>query len=353
MAQLENIEAIEKRLWNAADTLRANSNYASNEYFMPVMGLIFLRHAFSRFLAVKADIEGKLPKRGGKTRDLAKEDFSQRTAIFLRPKAQFDYLVSLTDRDDRAQAIMRAMDSIEADYEGLRGVLPKSEYQELDNTVLGQLLRTLNPEELKRVSGDVFGRIYEYFLTQFADQKAHDNGEFFTPVSLVALIANVIEPTAGTVLDPACGSGGMFVQSAHFVERMHQNPAEKLTFRGIEKNATTIRLAKMNLAVHGLEGDIQKAITYYEDPHELLSKADYVMANPPFNVDEVDAEKVKNDPRLPFGLPGVNKAKKVSNGNYLWISYFYSYLNARAGPDSSCPARHPAPATARRTYAGR
>jgi len=324
-----NIEAIERRLWNAADTLRANSNYASNEYFLPVMGLIFLRHAYSRFLAVKADVEPKLPKRGGKPRELTKEDFSQRSAIFLRPAAQFDTLVALTDRDDRAQAIISAMESIEGDYDSLRGVLPKSEYQELDNAVLGQLLRTLNPEELKRVSGDVFGRIYEYFLTQFADQKAHDNGEFFTPVSLVALIANVIEPAAGTVLDPACGSGGMFVQSAHFVERMHQNPAEKLTFRGIEKNATTIRLAKMNLAVHGLEGDIQKAITYYEDPHELLGKADYVMANPPFNVDEVDGEKVKNDPRLPFGLPGVNKAKKVQNGNYLWISYFHSYLNAR------------------------
>jgi len=333
MVQLEHIEAIEKRLWNAADTLRANSNYASNEYFLPVMGLIFLRHAYSRFLAVKDDIEAGLPKRGGKTRALTKEDFSQKSAIFLQPKAQFDYLVSLPDSEDRAKAIIEAMESIEADYENLRGVLPKNEYQELDNDVLGQLLRTLNPDELKRVSGDVFGRIYEYFLTQFADQKAHDGGEFFTPVSLVSLIANVIEPECGTVLDPACGSGGMFVQSAQFVEHRQQNPAEKLTFYGLEKNATTIRLAKMNLAVHGLEGDIQKAITYYEDPHELLGKADFVMANPPFNVDEIDADKVKKDPRLPFGLPGVNKKGKVSNGNYIWISYFYSYLNekGRAG----------------------
>ena len=329
MAQLENIEAIEKRLWNAADTLRANSNYASNEYFIPVMGLIFLRHAYSRYLMVKEKIEVKLPKRGGKTRALTKEDFSQKSAIFLRPEAQFDYLVTLKDSDDRAKATISAMDTIEADYESLRGVLPKGEYQELDNDVLGQLLRTLDPEELKHTSGDVFGRIYEYFLTQFADLKAHDNGEFFTPVSLVSLIANVIEPAQGTVLDPACGSGGMFVQSAHFVERMKKNPNEKLTFRGLEKNATTIRLAKMNLAVHGLEGDIQKAITYYEDPHELFGKADFVMANPPFNVDEVDAEKVKNDPRLPFGLPGVNKGGKVSNGNYLWIQYFYSYLNEK------------------------
>ena len=323
MPQLEHIEAIERRLWSAADTLRANSTYASNEYFLPVMGLIFLRHAYSRYLAVKDAIVAGLPTRGGVTRPLTKEDFSRRSAIFLRTEAQFDHLVALTDRDDRARAIIAAMESIEADYENLRGVLPKSEYQELDNAVLGQLLRTLNPDELKRVSGDVFGRIYEYFLTQFADQKAHDGGEFFTPVSLVSLIANVLEPEGGRVLDPACGSGGMFVQSARFVERQHGNPVEKLTFYGLEKNSTTIRLAKMNLAVHGLEGDIQQAITYYEDPHELLGKADFVMANPPFNVDEIDADKVKRDPRLPFGLPGINKKGKVSNGNYIWIRAWF------------------------------
>lgn len=333
MAQLEHIEAIEKRLWTAADTLRANSNYASNEYFLPVMGLVFLRHAYSRYLGVKDRIEASLPKRGGKARPLNKEDFSQQSAIFLQPKAQFDHLVSLPDSEDRAKAIIDAMESIEADYKSLSGVLPKSEYQELDNAVLGHLLRTLNPEELKRVSGDVFGRIYEYFLTQFADQKAHDGGEFFTPISIVSLIAHVLDPERGTVLDPACGSAGMFVQSARIVEEHGQSPSERLTFRGLEKNATTIRLAKMNLAVHGLEGDIQKAITYYEDPHELLGKADYVMANPPFNVDEIDADKIKRDPRLPFGLPGVNKKGKVSNGNYIWISYFYSYLSnkGRAG----------------------
>ncbi len=333
MAQLEHIEAIERRLWGAADQLRANSNYASNEYFLPVMGLVFLRHAYSRYLAVKDDIEPDLPTRGGKTRSLTKEDFSQKSAIFLRPKAQFNHLVALPDSEDRAKAIIAAMDSIEADYDSLRGVLPKGEYQELGNGVLGQLLRTLNPDELKQVSGDVFGRIYEYFLTQFADQKAHDGGEFFTPISLVSLIAHVLDPDRGTVLDPACGSGGMFVQSARTVEEQGQIATERLTFRGLEKNATTIRLAKMNLAVHGLEGDIQQAITYYEDPHELVGKADYVMANPPFNVDEIDAAKVKTDPRLPFGLPGVNKSDKVSNGNYVWISYFYSYLSkkGRAG----------------------
>ncbi|MEW8372655.1 MAG: N-6 DNA methylase [Candidatus Thiodiazotropha sp.] len=333
MAQLENIEAIEKRLWGSADNLRANSNYASNEYFMPVMGLIFLRHAFSRYLAVKPEIEASLPSRGGVTRPLTKEDFSSKGAIFLQEKAQFEYLVNLTDADDRAQAIIGAMEAIEEDYQTLKGVLPKSEYQELDNDVLGNLLRTFNDPALKKATGDIFGRIYEYFLTQFANQSAHDGGEFFTPVSLVQMIVNFIEPDHGSVIDPACGSGGMFVQSAHFIEKMHKNPQDVATFYGAEKNPTTIRLAKMNLAVHGLEGKIQKAISYYEDPHDFLGKANFVMANPPFNVDDVDAEKIKNDPRLPFGLPGVNKKGAVSNGNYLWISYFYSYLNqeGRAG----------------------
>ncbi len=330
MAQLENIEAIERRLWSAADNLRANSNLASNEYFLPVMGLIFLRHAYSRYLAVKPEIEAKLPSRAGIVRPLTKEDFSERSAIFLRPEAQFDYLVENASNSKLPEMVIAAMESIEKDYRTLEGVLPKQEYQELDYSILGDLVRKLNPEELKKADGDIFGRIYEYFLTQFADQGAHDGGEFFTPISLVGFIANVLEPEGGIIADPACGSGGMFVQSAHIVEGKHLNPSERLTFRGYEKNKTTANLAKMNLAVHGLEGSISSgndANSYYNDPQNLFKACDYVMANPPFNVDEVDAEKVKNDRRLPFGLPGVNKGGKVSNANYLWIQYFYSYLN--------------------------
>ena len=236
MAQLENIEAIEKRLWKSADTLRANSELASNEYFLPVMGLIFLRHAYSRYLSVKDEIIANLPSRGGKTRELTKEDFSKKSAIYLKPEAQFDYLIALTDADNRAEAIIHAMDSIEADYTNLRNQLPKQEYNNIPNDVLGMLLRTLNPEELKKATGDIFGRIYEYFLTQFADQGAHDGGEFFTPVSLVQLIVNVLEPDHGKIFDPACGSGGMFVQSAHFMERHAQDPHE-LTFYGHEKKS--------------------------------------------------------------------------------------------------------------------
>jgi type I restriction enzyme M protein len=330
---INNIEAVEKRLWTAADQLRANSDFASNEYFMPVMGLIFLRHAYSRYLAVKPEIEASLPSRGGVTRPLTKDDFTSRGAIFLRPEAQFDHLVNLPDGADRAQAIIDAMEAVEEDYAALKGVLPKTEYQRLENDVLGNVLRIFNDPALKDAKGDVFGRIYEYFLTQFADQSAHDGGEFFTPPSIVQMIVNAIEPDHGKVLDPACGSGGMFVQSAHFIEKMKQDPTKVATFYGQEKNPTTIRLAKMNLAVHGLEGRIEPGMTYYTDAHELLGKADFVMANPPFNVDEVDAERIRKDPRLPFGLPGVNQGKKVSNGNYLWISYFYSYLSdkGRAG----------------------
>lgn len=328
-----NIEVLEKRLWTAADQLRANSDFASNEYFLPVMGLIFLRHAYSRYLAVKPEIEAGLPSRRGVTRPLTKEDFTSRGAIFLQPEAQFDHLASLPDGADRAQAIIAAMEAVEGDYAALAGMLPKNEYQQLENDVLGDVLRIFNDPALQNAKGDVFGRIYEYFLTQFADQSAHDGGEFFTPPSIVQMIVNAIEPDHGSVLDPACGSGGMFVQSAHFIEKMQQDPTKVATFYGQEKNATTIRLAKMNLAVHGLEGRIEPGITYYTDAHELVGKADFVMANPPFNVDEVDAEKIRKDPRLPFGLPGVNKSKKVSNGNYLWISYFYSYLTetGRAG----------------------
>ena len=344
MPQLERIEAIEARLWRAADLMRQGSELASNEYFMPVMGLIFLRHAYSRFLAVKPVIEKSLPSRHGVTRALTKEDFSQKGSIFLPPESQFDHFITKANDPKLPEIVVHAMETIEDDYTGLKGVLPKQEYQSIPADLLGDLIRTLNPEELKTATGDVFGRIYEYFLTKFADLKAHDGGEFFTPISLVQFIANVLEPAKGTVLDPACGSGGMFVQSARIVEQHHQNPSERLTFRGYEKNKTTVNLAKMNLAVHGLEGDIQQNITYYDDPLNLLHKCDYVMANPPFNVDEVDAGRIANDPRLPFGLPGVTTAKgkkngdekgkgRVQNGNYLWIQYFYSYLSdtGRAG----------------------
>ena len=205
------------------------------------------------------------------------------------------------------------------------------------------MMKAFDSEALRRASGDAFGRIYEYFLNRFSRDRAHDNGEFFTPPSIVQTIVNVIEPDHGTVFDPAAGSCGMFVQTSHFMERKGESAVDKATFFGHEKNETTAKISQINLAVHGLEGKLRagnEAITYYHDPHELAGKCDFVMANPPFNVDEVDEERVKGDKRLPFGLPGVNKAKKVSNANYLWLQYFYSYLNenGRAGAVMSSQA---------------
>ncbi|MCC9168129.1 type I restriction-modification system subunit M [Pontibacter harenae] len=329
---MENLEQLERRLWSAADQLRSNSKLTSTEYYMPVLGLIFLRHAYNRFLVVKAEVEATLPSRGGVTRPITKEDFTRKSALYLQPEAQYEYLLTLPSDQDVAGAIIRAMELIEADYAPLQGVLPK-DYQIFESDVLKSLLKTFNDQALQSASGDMFGRIYEYFLMKFAMQGAQDNGEFFTPPSLVQTLVNVIEPDHGIVTDPACGSGGMFVQTSHFLEKVGKPAHEAVTFYGQEKTAATIRLAKMNLAVHGLEGSIAEGNSFYEDQHSLLGRADFVMANPPFNVDEVDAEKIKNDPRLPFGLPGVNKSKKVSNGNYLWVSYFYSYLNdkGRAG----------------------
>jgi type I restriction enzyme M protein len=331
----QSLEKFESDLWKIADNLRANSNLASNEYFMPIMGLIFLRHATNRYYEAKAAIEAD--KKAGKMPDrpLVEADFTRRRALNLPESARFDVILKTPKDGNLGAALNAAMEAIEAAFPPLAGQLPK-DYARFEGSVLEEMMRVFDSEGLRAASGDVFGRIYEYFLAEFSKQHAHDNGEFFTPPSIVQTIVNVIEPDHGIILDPACGSGGMFVQSSHFIEDAGQDTMKRVTFYGHEKNETTARLAQINLAVHGLQGAIRagnEAITYYKDPHELVGKCDFVMANPPFNVDEVDADKIKNDKRLPFGLPGVNKAKKVSNANYLWLSYFYSYLNetGRAG----------------------
>jgi type I restriction enzyme M protein len=261
-------------------------------------------------------------------------DYLRRRALWLPENARYDWIMqqAATGGSDLPKLVTEAMTAIEAEFEPLKDVLPK-DFGIFETKVLEDLMRLFNSEQIKQASGDVFGRIYEYFLAKFSIQKAHDNGEFFTPSSIVQTIVNVIEPDRGTVFDPASGSGGMFVQSSHFIEHEGGDTAKRVVFYGQEKNRDTIHLAQMNLAVHGLEGKIAEAITYYQDEHTLVGKCDFVMANPPFNVDLVDAERINGDPRLPFGLPGVNKQKKVSNGNYLWISYFWSYLSAtgRAG----------------------
>ena len=327
----KDIEKLETDLWEAADNLRANSKLTSSDYFMPVLGVIFLRHAANRFDAAHKQIEadqasGKMPRR-----KVLPADYIARRSLYLPEKARYDWIMqqAAVSGADLPKLVTDAMTAVEAEFEPLLGVLPK-DYGIFETNVLEDLMRVFNSEQIKRATGDVFGRIYEYFLAKFSIQKAHDNGEFFTPSSIVQTIVNVIEPDHGTVFDPACGSGGMFVQSSHFIEHEGGDTAKKVVFYGQEKNRDTIRIAKMNLAVHGLEGKVAEAITYYQDEHNLAGKCDFVMANPPFNVDLVDAERIKGDLRLPFGLPGVNKQKKkVGNGNYLWISYFWSYLSAK------------------------
>ena len=326
----EQLQRLESKLWKAADDLRANSKLTASEYSFPVLGLIFLRHAYNRFTVAKKEIEATLPShpvRG--TRAVNKNDFLHAKAIFLPEKAQWETLAHMPESADPGEFLNEAMRSIEEEYEVLHGVLPK-EYTLFEKDLLFRLIRIFNDSELNEVTGDVFGRIYEYFLNKFAMTGAQEGGEFFTPPSLVNAIVNIIEPNHGTVFDPACGSAGMFVQTAHFIEEeLQADASQKVTFFGQEKADTNTKLAKMNMAVHGLDANIMQGNTFYEDHHELLGQCDFVMANPPFNVDGVDKakESVKNDKRLPFGLP------RNDNANYLWIQYFYSYLNenGRAG----------------------
>lgn len=341
----DELRGLEASLWEAADQLRANSRLNASEYSMPVLGLIFLRHANNRFDVVKAEVEKTLPSRGGKTRPLTKDDFKGRAAVFLPDKARYDYLADLPSGEDLGAAINQAMRLVEAeDPDQLAGVLPK-EYHRFDKKLLEDVVRIFNREALRSASGDVFGRIYEYFLNKFASSVAQDEGQFFTPPSLVRLIVNVIEPNHGRVFDPAVGSAGMLVQSAHFMTALEKNPGEAATFIGRDKSETTVKLAKMNVVVHGFNADIQEGNSYYDRHESLIGQCDFVMANPPFNVDGVDPARVKDDPRLWTAkkIPGVTKAKKdkkggqkppgVSNANYLWIQYFRAYLNVtgRAG----------------------
>ena len=344
-----NIRKLEAELWESADLLRAGSKLTSNQYCMPVLGLIFLRYAYSRFKLVEAEILKNRPSRGGRVLPVEASDFVAKSALFLPKEAQYDYLINLPDNIAAAgiknrsgntmgslgEVVNNAMSLVEEQSEQLTGVLPK-EYTKFSDELLGELLRIFNNSALDDVGGDVIGRIYEYFLNKFAKNIASDDGVFFTPKSLVKTIVNILEPKSGVLLDPACGSGGMFVQTGDFVNSSGMEANSAMTFYGQEKVEYNAQLCLMNMAVHGLTGKIisgDEANTFYHDAHSLNGKCDYIMANPPFNVDKVKAEAAENAKRLPFGLPSVNKDKEISNANYLWISYFYSYLNdkGRAG----------------------
>ena len=344
-----NIKKLEDDLWTSADLLRSGSALTSNQYCMPVLGLIFLRYAYSRFKMVEAELLKSRPTRNGRPLPIEASDFAEKSALFLPKDAQYSYLVSLPAdipaqnltnieghvMNSLGEVVNNAMELIEQQSEQLVGVLPK-DYTIFSDALLAELLRIFNNNALDDVGGDVIGRIYEYFLNKFAKTIASDDGVFFTPKSLVKMIVNVIEPTSGVLLDPACGSGGMFVQTGDFVNRAGMIANNAMTFYGQEKTPYNAKLCLMNMAVHGLSGVIRsgdEANTFYHDAHNLCGQCDYVMANPPFNVDTVKAESTSSAGRLPFGLPGINKNKEIGNANYLWISYFYAYLNdtGRAG----------------------
>ncbi|MDD6953701.1 MAG: class I SAM-dependent DNA methyltransferase [Prevotella sp.] len=345
-----NIRKLEAELWESADLLRQGSKLTSSQYCMPVLALLFLRYAYSRFKMVEAEIQQNRPSRGGRVMPVEPSDFAAKSALYLPREAQFDYLVNLPDNivaaglktkdgqeiNSLGEAVNNAMQLVEDQSEQLTGVLPKT-YTMFADDLLRELLRIFNNKTIDEVGGDIIGRIYEYFLSKFAKAVASDDGVFFTPKSLVKMLVDVLEPTQGVMLDPACGSGGMFVQTGDFVNQAGLNANTQMTFYGQEKVEYNAQLCLMNMAVHGLNGRIisgDEANSFYHDAYNLAGKCDYVMANPPFNVDKVKAESASAAGRLPFGLPGVNqKTKEIGNANYLWISYFYAYLNdhGRAG----------------------
>lgn len=331
-----NIRKLEADLWESADLLRAGSKLTSSQYCMPVLALLFLRYAYSRFKMVEAELLKNRPSRGGRVMPVEPNDFAAKSALYLPREAQFDYLVNLSDDQPLGEAVNHAMTLVEEQSEQLTGILPKS-YTMFSDELLRELLRIFNNKTLDEIGGDVIGRIYEYFLSKFAKAVASDDGVFFTPKSLVKMLVNVLEPKQGVMLDPACGSGGLFVQTGDFVNAGGMNANTQMTFYGQEKVEYNAQLCLMNMAVHGLNGRIvsgDEANSFYHDAHNLAGKCDYVMANPPFNVDKVKSESASAAGRLPFGLPGVNaKTKEIGNANYLWISYFYAYLNdhGRAG----------------------
>jgi type I restriction enzyme M protein len=312
-----NHTEIEKRLWASADELRANSKLKSSEYSVPVLGLIFLRYADHKFAVAEKELAGK----GSGRRSIGKEDYQAKGVMYLPPEARFSKLLAKPEGENIGKAINEAMKAVEAENEDLKGVLPKT-YNKMENATLFSLLKTFSQIPMD-AEGDMFGKIYEYFLGNFARAEGAKGGEFFTPTPLVKLIVEIIEPFHGRIFDPASGSAGMFVQSANFIKAHKNNPSKEISVYGQERVDETRQLALMNLAVHALSGDIRQGNSYYEDLHGSVGKFDFVMANPPFNVDKVDKEKIKDDPRFPFGMP------RADNANYVWIQLFYSSLNAK------------------------
>ena len=320
-------EVLEKRLWDVADQFRANSGLKAGQYSTPVLGLIFLRFAEARFAQRRSQLEktGASARRGTSRIDDPKA-YHAEGVLYLTPGARFDYLLRRPEGSNVGRAVNEAMADIEKHNPQLAGVLPRN-YQIFNGTLLKELLKKVSVIPVS-LDYDAFGRIYEYFLGQFARTEGQKGGEFYTPAPIVRLMVEILEPFHGRILDPACGSGGMFVQSARFVAEHKKNPSSELSIFGVEKTDETGRLCRMNLAVHGLEGDIRhggEINSYYDDPHKAVGAFDFALANPPFNVNAVDKDRLKDTVgpgrRFPFGLP------RTDNANYLWIQLFYSSLN--------------------------
>ncbi len=310
-----DLAKVRSTLWAAADELRANSKLTPGQYRDPVLGLVFLAYAENRFESVRGDVEAKATTRNPAT----VADYKARSVLYVPDEARLSFLNTLPEGDDIGKAVDDAIKATEAANPELKDILPRG-YQKLERSTLIELLRLFAPLPTQ-LEGDAFGFIYEDFLSNFAAQEGKGGGEYFTPYAIVRLIVEILQPFRGRVFDPACGSGGMFVQCAKFVERHHESATSRLSIFGAEKTEDTVPLAKMNLALHGLSGDIRQANSYYEDPHAAPAAFDYVMANPPFNVDKVKKEQLAGDRRFPFGLP------KADNANYLWIQQFYAALN--------------------------
>ena len=331
-----SIKKLEADLWESADLLRAGSKLTSNQYCMPVLGLLFLRYAYSRYKMVEEEILKDRPVRNGRKMPVEASDFTAKSALFLPEMAQFDYLVNLPENvaslglvnvsgqtmGSLGEVVNNAMELVEQQSDQLIGVLPKS-YTDFSDELLGELLRIFNNNALDEVGGDVIGRIYEYFLNKFAKNIASDDGVFFTPKSLVKMIVNILEPKSGILLDPACGSGGMFVQTGDFVNETGLRANQSMTFYGQEKVEYNAKLCLMNMAVHGLTGVIKsgdEANSFYHDAHNLEGKCNYVMANPPFNLSNWGQEKLKDDVRWKYGTP------PAGNANYAWIQHMIHHL---------------------------
>ncbi|WP_182170772.1 class I SAM-dependent DNA methyltransferase [Flaviflexus equikiangi] len=316
-----DLAKVRNTLWAAADELRANSKLTPGQYRDPVLGLVFLAYAENRFETIRTEVEAKATPRNPATIS----DYKAKSVLYVPDESRLSNLVNLPEGQDVGKATDEAIKAIEVANPELKDILPRG-YQKLERSTLIELLRLFAPLPTQ-LEGDAFGFIYEDFLSHFAAQEGKGGGEYFTPYSIVRLIVEILEPFQGRVFDPACGSGGMFVQCAKFVERHHESATRKLSVFGQEKTEDTVPLAKMNLALHGLSGDIRQANSYYEDPHNAVGAFDYVMANPPFNVDKIKKDQLAGDKRFPFGLP------KTDNGNFLWIQQFYAALSpkGRAG----------------------